>query len=207
MDSNTTREIEEYQEIADELLADKHGVDPDRLPADMEPWIKGPVSFIDKINLFVGRVVCWLVLPTMGVMVYEIVARYFFLAPTMWAFDLSRMFYGALYMLGSGYALSQGVHIRADFIYRNWSSRNQAGVDLALYLLFYFPGLIMFQIMSLDFAMDAFEKGERGNGHRLDADPLSHQIRSPRFRPAPSGPRGFGIPQMRLRDSQRKMAL
>ena len=58
----------------------------------------------------------WLTVPMFAAMVYEVVARYAFVAPTMWAYDISRMLYGALFMLGAGYALSKGVHIRADFI-------------------------------------------------------------------------------------------
>ena len=68
-------------------------------------------------------------------MVYEVIARYAFTAPTMWAYDISRMFAGALFMLGAGYGLSKGVHIRADFIYRNWSPRTQGIIDTsALYI-------------------------------------------------------------------------
>ena len=73
-------------------------------------------------------------------MVYEVLARKLFTAPTMWAYDLSRFMYGALFMLGAGYALSKGVHIRADFLYRNFKTKTQGLIDFWLYLLFYFPG-------------------------------------------------------------------
>ena len=54
-------------------------------------------------------------------MVYEVFARYYFTAPTVWAYDMSRMIYGAMFVLGAAYALSKGVHIRSDFLYRSWS--------------------------------------------------------------------------------------
>ena len=38
----------------------------------------------------------------------------------------------------------RGVHIRADFIYRNWTPKTQATVDAVLYLLFYFPAMLFF---------------------------------------------------------------
>ena len=44
----------------------------------------------------------------------------------MWAYDMSRFMYGALFMLGAGYALSKGVHIRADFLYRNFKTKTKA---------------------------------------------------------------------------------
>ncbi len=95
-------------------------------------------------------------------MVYEIVMRYAFVAPTMWAYDVSRMLYGALFILGAGYALSKGVHIRADFIYRGLTERTQGLIDATLYILLYFPGLIVFFWVSVDFAQLAWIRGERG---------------------------------------------
>ena len=65
-------------------------------------------------------------------------------------------------MVGAGYALSRGVHIRADFIYRNWSDKTQGRVDLILYILFYFPGLIVFLWMATDYATLAWIRGEKG---------------------------------------------
>ena len=67
-------------------------------------------------------------------MVYEVLARKLFNAPTMWAYDMSRFLYGALFMLGAGYALSKGVHIRADFLYRNFKTKTQGKIDFWLYL-------------------------------------------------------------------------
>jgi TRAP-type mannitol/chloroaromatic compound transport system permease small subunit len=95
-------------------------------------------------------------------MVYEVIARYAFTAPTMWAYDMSRFFYGALFMLGAGYALSRGVHIRADFLYRTWPARMQGLVDAALYIVFYFPGLLVFLMMATDYAYLSWIRGERG---------------------------------------------
>ena len=51
---------------------------------------------------------------------------------------MSRFFYGAMFMIGSGYALSRGVHIRADFLYRNFKIKTQGFVDFWLYLFFIF---------------------------------------------------------------------
>lgn len=148
-------------EFADELIAEarREGAP---LPDDMPPWMRRTIGTIDGLTTRVGHVVCWLVPPLFLVMVYEIFVRYAFTAPTIWAYDLSRMLYGALFMLGAGYALMRGVHIRADFIYRTWPVRAQARVDLALYLLLYFPGLLMFLWASSDYAISALMQGERG---------------------------------------------
>ena len=82
------------------------------------------------------------------------------IAPTDWAYDISRMTMGAMFMLGAGYALMRGVHIRADFIYRTLRQRHQAMIDLALYLVFYFPSLILFFWVTAEYALDAWRTGE-----------------------------------------------
>jgi TRAP-type mannitol/chloroaromatic compound transport system permease small subunit len=155
-------EIPEDLEVADELIAERRSGTPGQLPDDMPRWMAGAITWIDWFSLWVGRIVCWLTVPLFVAMVYEVVARYAFVAPTMWAYDISRMLYGALFMLGAGYALSKGVHIRADFLYRNWSPRTQGIVDSGLYLVFYFPGLLVFLWMATDFAYLSWFRGERG---------------------------------------------
>ena len=152
----------EKLEIADELIAERRSASPGQLPDDMSPWMARTITWIDYFSLWVGRLVCWLTVPLFLAMVYEVLARKYFLAPTMWAYDMSRFLYGALFMLGAGYALSKGVHIRADFIYRNWSARTQGIIESTLYIVFYWPGLLTFLFMSTDFAYMAWYRGERG---------------------------------------------
>ena len=148
-------------EIADELIAERRSASPGELPDDMEPWMAKTISFIDFFSLWTGKIVCLLLIPLCLSMVYEVIARKFFVAPTMWAYDISRMAYGAMFMLGAGYALMRGVHIRADFLYRNWSPKTQGTVDTVLYLFLYFPGMLIFLYMSYDYARTAVIRGER----------------------------------------------
>lgn len=149
-------------EIGDELIAERRSDTPGKLPEDMPRWMARTITWIDLFSLWTGRTVCWLTVPLFAAMVYEVIARYAFVAPTMWAYDISRMLYGALFMLGAGYALSKGIHIRADFLYRNWSQKTQGIVDSTLYIVFYFPGLIVFLLMATDFAYLSWVRGERG---------------------------------------------
>ncbi len=145
----------------DELLAESRSGRPGETPPDMAGWMRHAVLWADVANLWVGRAACLLLLPVVFAMVYEVAARKLFIAPTMWAYDVSRMSAGALFMLGAGYALMRGVHIRADFLYRNWSRRNQATVDSVLYLAFYFPAMLFFFWISLDYTINAWVKWER----------------------------------------------
>jgi hypothetical protein len=68
--------------------------------------------------------------------------RYLLNAPTTWAFDISYIMYGTLFMMGGAYTLSRGGHVRGDFIYRLWKPRTQAKVELVLYFMFFFPGVL-----------------------------------------------------------------
>ena len=151
----------EAPEIADELLANRRQ-SIGRMPDDMPPWMARTIVGIDKLNYYVGRLVSWMLVPIVFAMIYEVVARYAFTAPTVWAYDISRMFYGAMFVLGAAYGLSKGVHIRSDFIYRNWAVRNQGRVDAILYLVFFFPSMILLLWVSFDWAWTTIIRGERG---------------------------------------------
>ena len=148
-------------DISDEMIAERRG-DPGKMPDDMPLWMAKTIIQIDKFSKLTGNIVCWITMPLILGMVYEVLARKLFLAPTIWAYDISRFLYGALFMLGAGYALSKGVHIRADFLYRNFKVKTQGFVDFTLYLLFYFPGLLVFLYMTTGFLQESIMRGERG---------------------------------------------
>ena len=148
-------------DISDEMIAERRG-GSGKMPDDMPSWMAKAIVLIDKFNKIIGNIVCWITIPLILGMVYEVLARKLFLAPTIWAYDMSRFLYGALFMLGAGYALSKGVHIRADFLYRNFKTKTQGKIDFWLYLLFYFPGLIVFLYMTTIFVQESIMRNERG---------------------------------------------
>ncbi len=148
-------------DITDEMIAERSVLDLDNLPDDMSLGMQKTIRFIDLLNTQVGKLASWLLVPAAVAMVYEVVARKVFVAPTAWAYDVSRMTIGAMFMLGAGYGLMRGIHIRADFIYRNWQPRTQALVDLVLYFLFFFPGMVMFFIVSFQYTWGAWVLWER----------------------------------------------
>jgi len=148
-------------DISDELIAERRAGEPGDTPEDMHPLMRLIVGNIDILNNWVGKLTCLMLVPVIAAMIYEVVARKVFIAPTDWAYDTSRMFSGAMFMLGAGYALMRGVHIRADFLFRNWSPRTQALVDGALYLLFYFPAMLFFFWVSYEYTYKAWVTWER----------------------------------------------
>jgi TRAP-type mannitol/chloroaromatic compound transport system, small permease component len=99
---------------------------------------------IDEISTWTGKVFAWtIVILTLGIS-YEVFARYLMRAPTDWAYDVSYILYGTLFMMAGAYTLARNGHVRGDFIYRTLSPRRQAMFDLVLYVLFFFPGMIAF---------------------------------------------------------------
>ncbi len=148
-------------DISDEMIAERRG-GSNNMPNDMPKWMSKAIVGIDRFSKLIGNIVCWITIPLILGMVYEVLARKLFLSPTIWAYDMSRFLYGALFMLGAGYALSKGVHIRADFLYRNFKVKTQGRVDFWLYLLFYFPGLIVFCYMTIGFVQESIMRSERG---------------------------------------------
>ena len=148
-------------DISDEMIAERRGGSV-KMPADMPMWMAKTITSIDKFSKWVGNIVCWILMPLILAMTYEVIMRKLFLAPTIWAYDISRFLYGALFMLGAAYALSRGVHIRADFLYRNFKVKNQGLIDFWLYILFYFPGLFVFFYMTVGYVGESIKRGERG---------------------------------------------
>lgn len=100
------------------------------------------VLFADRLSAWFGKAFAWLILlMTFGVG-YEVFSRYLLNAPTPWAFDVAFITYGTLFMMGGAYTLSRDGHVRGDFLYRLWPPRTQASVELVLYFLFFFPGVL-----------------------------------------------------------------
>lgn len=163
-------------EIADELIAERRAEAPGETPEDMSAWQRPITAAIDVINYRAGQIIALLMVPLIVVVVYEVISRNSFailqdagfedlarslgLGPTLWVYDTSRMIAGVLFMAAAGYGLMRGVHIRADFLYRNWSSKTQATVDALLYLLFFMPSMIFFTIVASQFWWLAYSTGE-----------------------------------------------
>lgn len=135
------------------------GVDPP--PSDFSVGLLNVVYFIDNISIWSGKAVAWMVLPMIASLVFEVICRYFFNAPTIWAGDLSTILYGAFFMLGSAYTLQCQQHIRTDFLYENWSTRTKGFVDTIIYIVCYFPGLGIFLWLSWTYALKSTQLQER----------------------------------------------
>jgi TRAP-type mannitol/chloroaromatic compound transport system permease small subunit len=117
--------------------------------------VHGLIRSIDQLSKTVGHAFAWcIVILTLGTC-YEVFVRYALNDPTSWAFDLSYLMYGAVFYMAGAYTLSRGGHVRADMFYRLWPERRQALVELVLYVVFFFPGILALVIAGGGYGLEA----------------------------------------------------
>src|SRR5699024_2592815 len=96
----------------------------------------------DGLSDLVGRAISWATLPMIGVLMIEIVARYFLNAPTIWAHETSTMLYGGFCILAGCYTLRHRGHVRSEVIWDLLPDRGKALCDTIVFAL----GLIVLAI-------------------------------------------------------------
>ncbi len=128
---------------------------------------------IDGISTWVGKSIAWLIIVLMTVVCIEVFKRYIMNMPTAWIFDADNIIYGTLFMLCGAYTLAQNAHVRGDFLYSSMRPRLQASLDLALFIVFFFPGIAALIYAGTDFAADSWRIAEHSNV-TADGPPVYH---------------------------------
>ncbi len=118
---------------------------------------------IDKISTFVGQFFSWLIVALTALISWEVFSRYVLSNPHAWAFDAMIMFYGTLFMMAGAYTLSKNAHVRGDVLYGFFPPRLQASLDLALYLLFFVPGVVALCWAGYRYAGESWAINEHSN--------------------------------------------
>jgi TRAP-type mannitol/chloroaromatic compound transport system permease small subunit len=115
---------------------------------------------VDQASYWSGKASAWLIVALTFVVSIEVFKRYILNAPTAWIFDFNNMLYGTLFMMCGAYTLAAAGHVRADFVYIYMKPRGQAGLDLALYFLFFIPGILGLIYAGYDYAALSWRIGE-----------------------------------------------
>ncbi|MEZ5603877.1 MAG: TRAP transporter small permease subunit [Burkholderiaceae bacterium] len=111
---------------------------------------------IDRFSMAVGHAFAWSILIlTLGTS-YEVFMRYVLNDPTSWAFDMSYILYGGLFIMSGAYALSRNAHVRGDVVFRLLRPRVQATIELILYIIFFYPGVTSLIVAGYGYAHDSF---------------------------------------------------
>ena len=118
------------------------------------------IFFADHLSTSVGKAFSWCIVILMGGTCYEVVMAYAFNAPTLWNFDFSLQMYGAIFMMAGAYTLATNAHVRGDVLYRLMKPIKQAKLDLVLYIVFFFPGVLALTFYGFDYAALAWRVQE-----------------------------------------------
>ena len=115
------------------------------------------INFADTLSTSLGKAFSWCIVILMGGTCYEVVMAYAFNAPTLWNFDFSLQMYAGIFMMAAAYTLCSEAHVRGDVIYRLFRPKQQAIIDLILYFIFFFPGVLALVFYGFDYAALAWK--------------------------------------------------
>ncbi|AOV07481.1 TRAP transporter small permease subunit [Sporosarcina ureilytica] len=118
---------------------------------------------IDAINLWVGRIGAWSVLALTLVIVFEVVSRRLLNSPTIWGYEVITMIYGFHFMIVAGYALLHKSLVSVDILYERFSPKMKAILDIATYLMLFFPFVITVLFVSYDQAIFSWSIQEKSS--------------------------------------------
>jgi TRAP-type mannitol/chloroaromatic compound transport system permease small subunit len=128
--------------------------------SDVPPGFRATIQAIETVSHWTGIVAAWLIIPMTIAVTWEVIARHFFSAPTIWAYDVTYMLYGTHFMIGTAFTLMRIGHVRVDMLYQGWSIRRQNWIDAIGYLFFFFPAMILFFWFGYQESSHAWSIGE-----------------------------------------------
>ena len=98
--------------------------------------MKKLISAIDWISIWVGKTFSILMLLVVFAVIYEIIARYVFQAPTQWGTESMIMGCALTYVMGGAWAIQSEKHIKMELFYGKLSSKGKAIIDILTYFFF-----------------------------------------------------------------------
>ena len=125
----------------------------------VHPALRAYVRVVEAVSRAVGRFAMLMVFAMMGVLLYSAFSKALLL-PALWTLETAQFLMVAYFLLGGGYAIQLGAHVRMDLLYGRWSPRTKARADsvTAVLLMAYLALLVYGGISSSQYAV---EYGER----------------------------------------------
>lgn len=124
------------------------------------------MRYVDALNKIVGKFAMYLVFVMMGILLFAAISRTLFNIPYIWAVEMSQFTMAAYYMLGGGFSMYLGAHVRMDVLYGTWTPKRRASVDavtvlcLILYLVVLLAGGISSTAYSLEYGQRNYSAWE-----------------------------------------------
>jgi TRAP-type mannitol/chloroaromatic compound transport system permease small subunit len=122
-------------------------------------WVVLAKKF-DAISNWFGKIFSYLVLPLTALIVFEVITRRFFNAPTVWTFELSNFLFGSHFMLVAAYGLLYKSHVSIDLVSMKFSLPTQEKIQIFCYFTMFFPFVLIMLYHGTIFAIDAWAMGE-----------------------------------------------
>lgn len=120
-------------------------------------------SRIDFLNEHIGLFTSYLVLPLIGVVVYEVIMRYIFNAPTIWAFEATTLLYGCHFVLGFAYAHKHNNHVAIDVFESKLPERGRVILRIVVNLLMFVPTVGLLAIYAIRYAATSWHNLEHAS--------------------------------------------
>lgn len=115
-------------------------------------------EWLSKVFGYIGA---WIIAPLIVCMVWEVISRRFFDAPTLWAYEMSYMLMGTSFIFGLAFTLQMRRHVRVDFLYDHVSLKKQSMIDLVGFAFLVLPATILLLGGLWDFLAYAYERNQR----------------------------------------------
>ena len=118
------------------------------------------VHYVEAVNRLVGRLVMLMIFAMIGMLLYASISRTAFNLPLIWAVEMAQFMLAAYYLLGGGYSMQLGAHVRMDLFYGKLAPKKRAFTDsiTAFCLVFYLVVLLMGGIASTEYALTYGQK-------------------------------------------------
>ena len=112
------------------------------------------VRYVDAVSRVVGRFAMYMIFAMMALLLYSSISKTFF-TPLLWTLEMAQFSMAAYYLLGGGYSMQLGAHVRMDLLYSRWSSRGQGFTDslTSFTLIFYLVFLLYGGLSSTAYAL------------------------------------------------------
>jgi len=126
----------------------------------LQAAIKAYMRYVYLINRTVGRLTMYLIFVMMGILLFSTISRTVFDTPHVWVIEMAQFTMAAYYLLGGGYTMQLGAHVRMDVLYDKWTPRRRAFTDsiTAFCLIFYLVVLLYGGISSTEYALEYGQK-------------------------------------------------
>ena len=118
------------------------------------------VNLIDWLCIKIGRLTMYTVFVMMFILVLSFVTRNIINIPLMWIIEMAQFTITAYYLLGGGYSMIMGDHVRMDLVYSRLSEHNKAKMDAftSFFLVFYLVTLFYGSITSLTYTLETKQR-------------------------------------------------